>query len=82
MKHAKTLARATAAVLAALGVWAVGGCQGIAGIEDVAFDDGCTDYCTTMLDACRDNDFSQYEDRPTCEATCTTFGTSGDGPLP
>jgi len=79
VKHSsRFVVGAWAGALALGGVWAAGGCQSIAGIEDVEYlgtDQllaGCSEYCDVVLEACP-GDLSVYEDRETCEATCAAF---------
>ena len=79
MKRSTTFSRRTgAALLSAVGVWLLGSCQSIAGVEEVEFlgDDTvspeCVEYCDSVLEACA-GDLTVYEDRATCEATCGTF---------
>lgn len=79
MRSATFRRRASAAVLSAVGVWLLGSCQSIAGVEDVEFSEtdeisgaDCAQYCDTVLDACT-GDKSVYEDRDTCLATCAAF---------
>ena len=67
-----------AIALALLTVGLLGGCQSVAGVEEVEFIEtdensvGCAEYCTEVLEACP-GDLSVYEDRETCEATCASF---------
>jgi len=70
-----------AVALAVLGIWLLGSCQSIAGIEDVTYNEGigvsqssveCQEYCDTVEAACP-GDLAVYEDRTTCEATCAAF---------
>lgn len=79
MKRARRSSRAPwVAALALAGVWAGGGCQSIAGVDEVEYlgtdenPSGCAEYCDLVLEACR-GDKSVYEDRDTCLATCAAF---------
>jgi len=66
--------------LAALALAAIGGCQSIAGVEEVEFlgEDAvspeCNEYCDLVLEAC-EGDKSVYEDRDSCMAACAAFDT-------
>ena len=67
--------------LAALATAAIGGCQSIAGVEEVEFiEDGpsaasCDEYCDLVMEACSGN-IRVYEDLATCEASCRTFNAT------
>lgn len=70
--------RCAATAGAVVSLWLLGSCQSVAGVEDVEFlgvdesSAGCAEYCDEVLEACP-GDLSVYDDRETCEATCTAF---------
>lgn len=77
MNATSVFARSVAvAALAILAAWVAGGCQSIAGIEEVQFDDPCNEYCAIVMEACKGDDLAVYADEANCLATCGTFDTS------